>query len=83
MDVDPTIPSERRHSDRIRQILFHLRDFHCCITLLSNHEPISYKEASTNPLWQSVMDGELQALLGNLCRYFHENQLFFLSGFTK
>ena len=61
---DPVSPplDEPRRSDRVRNIPSHLRDFHCYNTLLSHHVPTSYKEASTNPLWQQAMSDELQAL---------------------
>ncbi|KAJ9539359.1 hypothetical protein OSB04_032092 [Centaurea solstitialis] len=36
--------------------------YHCYATPLSNHEPTSYKEASSNPDWQKAMQEELQAL---------------------
>ncbi|KAI3678432.1 hypothetical protein L6452_37724 [Arctium lappa] len=51
-----------RRSDRVRQVPSHLRDYHVYATLLSNHEPTSYKEASSNPDWQKAMDEELHAL---------------------
>ncbi|KAI3664859.1 hypothetical protein L6452_43468 [Arctium lappa] len=51
-----------RRSDRVRQVPSHLRDYHVYVTLLSNHEPTSYKEASSNSDWQKAMDEELQAL---------------------
>ena len=31
-------------------------------TIASLHEPLTYKEANTNPLWQQAMADELQAL---------------------
>ncbi|KAI3684802.1 hypothetical protein L6452_34028 [Arctium lappa] len=51
-----------RRSDWVRQVPSHLRDYHVYATLLSNHEPTSYKEASSNPDWQKAMDEELIAL---------------------
>ncbi|KAI3703060.1 hypothetical protein L6452_28815 [Arctium lappa] len=51
-----------RRSERVRQVPSHLRDYHVYATLLSNHEPTSYKEASSNSDWQKAMDEELQAL---------------------
>ena len=51
-----------RRPDRVRQLPSHLRDYHVYATLLSNHEPTSYKEASSNPDWQKAMHEELQAL---------------------
>ncbi|KAF7132947.1 hypothetical protein RHSIM_Rhsim09G0089300 [Rhododendron simsii] len=52
-DHDTTIPL--RHSDRVRQTPAYLRDFVCSSTVLSRHEPRSYREASTNPVWQQAM----------------------------
>ncbi|GKV24463.1 hypothetical protein SLEP1_g34076 [Rubroshorea leprosula] len=40
----------------------YLRDYHCFSTITSLHEPQSYQEASSNPLWQQAMQDELQAL---------------------
>ncbi|KAI3681339.1 hypothetical protein L6452_36130 [Arctium lappa] len=54
--------SNVRRSERVRQVLSHLRDYHVYATLLSNHEPTSYKEASSNLDWQKAMNEELQAL---------------------
>ncbi|KAJ9546887.1 hypothetical protein OSB04_019430 [Centaurea solstitialis] len=51
-----------RRSNRVRQVPSHLRDYHCYATLLSNHEPTSYKEVSSSSLWQAAMQEELQAL---------------------
>ena len=39
-------------STRVRQSPSYLRDYHCCPTIVSLHEPSSNKEANTNPLWQ-------------------------------
>lgn len=47
---------------RVTQLPAYLRDYHCYSTVFSLHEPHSYREASTNPLWQKAMDEELQAL---------------------
>ena len=51
-----------RRSTRVREIPSHLKDYHCFSTIMSLVEPSSYKEASTNPLWQQAMNEELQAL---------------------
>ncbi|GKU88392.1 hypothetical protein SLEP1_g2661 [Rubroshorea leprosula] len=37
-------------------------DYHCFPAITSLHEPQSYQEASSNPLWQQAMQDELQAL---------------------
>jgi hypothetical protein len=39
-----------------------LRDYSCFSAVLSLHEPHTYREACTNPLWQQAMTEELQAL---------------------
>ncbi|KAL5762227.1 hypothetical protein ACOSP7_018491 [Xanthoceras sorbifolium] len=51
-----------RQSNRVRTPSVKLRDFHCFSTIISLHEPQSYKEASSNPVWQQAMAEELQAL---------------------
>ena len=51
-----------RQSTRVKQLPHHIRDYHCYSTIFSHHEPSSYKEASSNPLWQQTMSEELQAL---------------------
>ena len=40
-----------RWSTRVRNIPTHLRDYHCFSAILSHHEPHSYREANSNPLW--------------------------------
>ena len=63
----PTLPEDLAqdipscHSTRVRSILAHLLDYHCYIALATLHEPHTYREASTNPLWQIVMKEELDA----------------------
>ncbi|XP_059639814.1 uncharacterized protein LOC132282224 [Cornus florida] len=47
---------------RVRKPPSHLRDFQCFSIIMSHHEPQSYREASSNPLWQQAMAEELQAL---------------------
>ncbi|KAJ9566607.1 hypothetical protein OSB04_002573 [Centaurea solstitialis] len=61
-DPGPSSSENVRRSDRVRQVPSHLRDYHCYATLLSNHEPTSYKEASSSSHWQAAMQEELQAL---------------------
>ncbi|KAI3718648.1 hypothetical protein L6452_19527 [Arctium lappa] len=62
------LPSHWTHSNltslrlRLLQVPSHLRDYHVYATLLSNHEPTSYKEASSNPDRQKAMAEELHAL---------------------
>ncbi|GKV46862.1 hypothetical protein SLEP1_g53824 [Rubroshorea leprosula] len=50
------------HPTRVRNPPSHLRDHHCFPAITSLHEPQSYQEASSNPLWQQTMQDELQAL---------------------
>ena len=54
-----------RHSTRVRSIPTHLRDYHCYTALATLHELQSYREASTDPLWQIAMKEELDALTKN------------------
>ena len=67
-DLTRDIPS--RHSTRVRSILAHLLDYHCYTTLATLHESHTYREASTDPLWQIVMIEELDALSKNHTWYF-------------
>ena len=67
----PTLPEDHaqdippRHSTRVRSILAHLLDYHYYTALATLHEPHTYREASTNPLWQIAMKEELDALSKN------------------
>ena len=54
-----------RHSTRVRFIPAHLLDYHCYTALATLHEPHTYREASTDPLWQIAMKEELDALSKN------------------
>ncbi|KAJ9535505.1 hypothetical protein OSB04_un001367 [Centaurea solstitialis] len=58
-DPGPSSSENVRRSNRVRQVPSHLRDYHCYATLLSNHEPTSYKEASSSSHWQAAMQEEL------------------------
>ena len=52
--VDPADPSDShalRHSHRVTTLPSHLRDFHCFSAFASLHEPQTFCEASSNPLW--------------------------------
>ena len=40
-----------------------LRDFHCFSAFATLHEPHTFREAFSDPLWQQVMKEELDALL--------------------
>jgi hypothetical protein len=65
-DPAPSVPLESPtdicHSIRVRAPPSHLTDYHCYFTLATLHEPHTYREASTNPLWQLAMADELDAL---------------------
>ena len=54
-----------RHSTQVRSIPAHLLNYHCYIILTTLHEPHTYRETSTNPLWQISMKEELDALSSN------------------
>ena len=51
-----------RRSHRVTTLPSHLRDFHCFSALAYLQEPQSFREASSNPLWQQAMKEELDAL---------------------
>ena len=59
-DQTPLLPL--RHSDQVRAPPAHLRDYSCFLVVLSLHEPHTYREACTNPLWQQAMTKKLHAL---------------------
>jgi hypothetical protein len=59
-DQTPILPLRR--SDRVRASPAHLHDYSCFSAVLSLHEPHTYREACTNPLWQQATTEELQAL---------------------
>jgi hypothetical protein len=62
----PSAPSESltdlRCSTMVRAPLSHLIDYHYYFALATFHEPHTYREVSTNPLWQQAMTDELDAL---------------------
>ena len=62
-DLTQDIPP--RHSTRVRSISAHLLDYHCYTALSTLHEPHTYREVSTNPLWQIAMKEKLYALCKN------------------
>ena len=55
-------PPPNNRTTTVHQPPPYLRDFHCYSAIFSLHEPSSYLEASTNPLWHQAMKEELQAL---------------------
>jgi hypothetical protein len=61
----PASPPALRRSTRVKSLPSHLQDFHCFHALAALHEPHSYREASTNPLWQDAMKEELDELHKN------------------
>ena len=50
-------------SPRVCQPPSYLRDYYCYSNIIYLHKPSSYKESSTNPLWQQAMNEEMQALI--------------------
>ncbi|KAG9446567.1 hypothetical protein H6P81_012695 [Aristolochia fimbriata] len=59
LPVDPS----SRYPSRVRQPPPHLHDYECYFSALcSIHEPASYREASSDPLWQKAIAEELDAL---------------------
>uniref|UniRef100_A0A2N9IZP8 Integrase catalytic domain-containing protein n=1 Tax=Fagus sylvatica TaxID=28930 RepID=A0A2N9IZP8_FAGSY len=60
--VNTTAPEPRR-SYRVSTLPSHLRDFHCFSAFATLHEPHTFREASSDPLWQQAMKEELDALL--------------------
>ena len=55
LDATPLAPSESptdlRRSNRIRAPHSYLTDYHCYFSFATLHEPHTYRESSTNPLW--------------------------------
>ena len=62
-DLAQDIP--HRHSTRVRSIPTYLLDYYCYTTFVTLHEPHTYREASTDLLWQIAMKEELNALSKN------------------
>ena len=63
--MDPVGPSNShalRRSHRVTILPSHLCDFHCFFALASLQEPQTFRESSSNPLWQQAMKEELDAL---------------------
>ena len=54
-----------RHLTQVRSILAHLLDYYCYTALATLHEPHTYRETSTDPLWQIAMKEELDVLSKN------------------
>ena len=62
-DLAQDIPS--CHSTRVKSIPTHLLDYHCYTAFTTLHEPYTYREASTDPLWQIAMKEKFYALSKN------------------
>jgi len=62
VDSAPTPADTPRRSTRVRELPHYLTDYHCYSTIATIHEPSSYREASTDPLWQQAMNEEIHAL---------------------
>ena len=62
---DPAPATTLRRSSRVTSLPSHLCDFHCYTALATLHEPHSYREASSNLLWQAAMTEELDVLFRN------------------
>ena len=62
-DLAQDIPP--RHLTQVRSIPTHLLDYHCYTVLVTLHEPRTYYETSTDPLWQITMKEKLDALSKN------------------
>ena len=75
------------HLTRVRSILAHLLNYHCYTALTTLQEPHTYREASTNLLWQIAVKGELNALSKNhtwdLVTLPLGNLWLVISGFTR
>ena len=56
---------ELRRSSWVRTPPPYLTDYHCSFTFATLYEPHTYCKAHTNPLWQQVMNEELDV--------FHKN----------
>ena len=60
--TDQTPPLPLRQTNWVRAPPTHLRDYSCFSAVLSLHEPHTYRETCTNPLWQQAMIKEFQTL---------------------
>jgi hypothetical protein len=58
-----TTTSEPHRSHRVSTLPSHLCDFHCFSAFATLHEPHTFRETSSDPLWQQAMKEELNALL--------------------
>jgi hypothetical protein len=60
--VNTTAP-EPRHSHRVSTLPSHLHEFHCFSTFAALHETHTFREASSDLLWQQTMKEEFDVLL--------------------
>ena len=58
-----TTPSEPCSSHRVSTLPSYFHDFHCFSAFATLHEPYTFHEASSDPLWQQVIKEEMDALL--------------------
>ena len=58
-----TTASEPCRFHRVSTLPSHLRDFHHFSAFATLHEPHTFREASSDPLWQQAMKDEFDALL--------------------
>ncbi|XP_072063915.1 uncharacterized protein [Arachis hypogaea] len=55
------MPPPSTRSSKVRNSPPYLLDYHCFSTILHQHEPKSFRVASTNSNWQQAMQEEIQA----------------------
>jgi hypothetical protein len=55
-------PTDLRRSTWVRAPPSNLTDYHCYFSFAILYDPHTYREASTNPLWQQAMADELDAV---------------------
>ena len=60
-----TVGLELRCSTRVSIPPPYFTDYHCSFALATFYEPHTYCKAHTDPLWQQVMNEELDALHNN------------------
>ena len=63
--LEPGTPAPASPEDPPQDIPTHLLDYHCYTALATLPESQTYREASTDPLWQIAMKEELDALTKN------------------
>lgn len=62
METSTSESVQPRRTSRLSQAPSYLKDYHCYSVIESLYKPTTYREASSNPLWQQAMTNELQAL---------------------